>query len=54
MGRMGALNEVVEAVLFLAGDESAYMTGDVLRVDGGWTAYHLFYPFEGAFENWKE
>jgi 3-oxoacyl-[acyl-carrier protein] reductase len=53
MGRLGELNEVVEAVLFLAGDESSFMTGDVLRVDGGWTSYHLFYPFEGAFDNWK-
>jgi hypothetical protein len=25
------------------------LTGEVLRVDGGWTAYHLFYPFETAF-----
>jgi NAD(P)-dependent dehydrogenase (short-subunit alcohol dehydrogenase family) len=49
MGRMGELNEVVEAVVFLAGDEASFVTGEVLRVDGGWTAYHLFYPFETAF-----
>lgn len=50
MGRPGDMREVVEAVLFLANDaESSFMTGEVLRVDGGWTAYHLFYPFEGAF-----
>ena len=49
MGRMGDLNEVVEAVLFLAGDEASFVTGEVIRVDGGWTAYHLFYPFEEAF-----
>ncbi len=50
MGRLGTLDEVVESVLFLANDEeSSYMTGEILRVDGGWTAYHLFYPFEDAF-----
>jgi len=49
MGRMGDLNEVVEAVTFLASDEASFVTGEVLRVDGGWTAYHLFYPFEKAF-----
>jgi glucose 1-dehydrogenase len=49
MGRFGELNEVVEAVLFLASDEASFVTGEVLRVDGGWTAYHLFYPFEKAF-----
>lgn len=49
MGRMGELTEVVEAVTFLASDEASFVTGEVLRVDGGWTAYHLFYPFEEAF-----
>jgi NAD(P)-dependent dehydrogenase (short-subunit alcohol dehydrogenase family) len=50
MGRMGTFQEVVEAVLFLANEEeSSFMTGEVLRVDGGWTAYHLFYPFDKAF-----
>lgn len=49
MGRMGELNEVVEAVTFLASSEASFMTGEVMRVDGGWTAYHLFYPYETAF-----
>lgn len=50
MGRLGELNEVVEAVLFLADEqESSFVTGEVLRVDGGWAAYHLFYPFDEAF-----
>lgn len=50
MGRMGELSEVVEAVTFVASDDASFMTGECLRVDGGWTAYHLFYPYEGAFE----
>ena len=50
MGRFGDLQEIVEAVLFLANEaEASFVTGEVLRVDGGWTAYHLFHPFEEAF-----
>lgn len=49
MGRMGEMNELLEAITFLASDEASYVTGEVLRVDGGWAAYHLFYPFDKAF-----
>ena len=50
MGRAARLREVVEAALFLADErESSFVTGEVLRVDGGWTAYHLFHPFDEAF-----
>jgi NAD(P)-dependent dehydrogenase (short-subunit alcohol dehydrogenase family) len=35
VGRIGDSQEVVAAALFLAGDGSSYMTGDVLMLDGG-------------------
>ena len=39
MKRMAEMSEVIEAVLFLAGDESSFITGETLCVDGGWVAY---------------
>jgi 3-oxoacyl-[acyl-carrier protein] reductase len=35
LGRLGTPEDVADAVLFLAGPDSAYVTGQVLRVDGG-------------------
>ncbi|TSC94225.1 MAG: hypothetical protein CEN87_576 [Parcubacteria group bacterium Licking1014_1] len=36
--RMGKPEEISNAVLFLVSDESSYMTGSVVIVDGGWLA----------------
>ena len=38
LGRMGTAREVADAVLFLASDESTFITGTGLLVDGGTTA----------------
>lgn len=37
-GRVGQAEEVAQAVLFFAAPETGYVTGQVLSVDGGWTA----------------
>jgi NAD(P)-dependent dehydrogenase (short-subunit alcohol dehydrogenase family) len=39
MGRFGRGQDVVGAAVYLASDASAYVTGSVLAVDGGYTAW---------------
>lgn len=38
LGRLGAVSDVVAAVLFLCSPGAGMITGHSLRVDGGWTA----------------
>lgn len=38
LGRLGTVEDIMGAILFLASDASALMTGTSLLLDGGWTA----------------
>ena len=39
MGRVGEVHEIDTAVAFLAAPASSYVTGAMIPVDGGWTAW---------------
>ncbi len=41
MGRFGYAKEMADAALYLASDESSYMTGNDFKVDGGITAAYV-------------
>lgn len=38
LGRIGTVEDLMGAIVFLAGDASSLMTGSSLLMDGGWTA----------------
>jgi NAD(P)-dependent dehydrogenase (short-subunit alcohol dehydrogenase family) len=45
LGRLAEPEEIAAAVVFLASEESKYMEGQTIVLDGGWTAY-------GYLESW--
>ncbi|AOH86474.1 NAD(P)-dependent oxidoreductase [Sphingomonas panacis] len=37
MGRIGTAEEIAQLALYLSSDESGYITGSAIAIDGGWT-----------------
>jgi 3-oxoacyl-[acyl-carrier protein] reductase len=38
-GRIGEVKDLLGLAVYLASDEASFMTGSIVNIDGGWTAY---------------
>jgi 3-oxoacyl-[acyl-carrier protein] reductase len=52
MGRPGHPDDIANAVYWIAGDEASWVTGSVLRVDGGSSAGNAALPLQNVGELW--
>jgi 3-oxoacyl-[acyl-carrier protein] reductase len=52
MGRPGLPEDIANGVFWIAGDEASWVTGTVLRVDGGATAGAAGLPLQNVGEDW--
>lgn len=37
--RMGELDDIAKAIIYVASEDAGFMTGSILTIDGGWSAY---------------
>jgi 3-oxoacyl-[acyl-carrier protein] reductase len=40
--RLGTGADIAKAVRYVASDDAGFMTGEVLIIDGGWTAFGYY------------
>jgi hypothetical protein len=46
MDRLASIRDVAQAIGFLSSRGASFVTGSTLELDGGWTSYSWFYPYQ--------